>query len=59
MSKELSPNTTLSHYRIITTIGAGGIGQVFYEIGEADGKNYIATELIEGKTWVVVVKPRR
>jgi len=98
MSKELSPNTTLSHYRIVSKIGAGGMGEVYlaedtkldrrvaikflneefsrdadklnrfiqeakaasalnhpniltvYEIGEAGGKNYIATELIEGKT---------
>lgn len=29
MSKELSPNTTLSHYRIITKIGAGVTGEVY------------------------------
>jgi Serine/threonine protein kinase len=98
MSKELSANTTLLHYRIISKIGAGGMGEVYlaedtkldrkvaikflneefsrdpdklnrfiqeakaasalnhpniltvYEIGEAEGKNYIATELIDGKT---------
>src|SRR6267378_1738081 len=98
MNKELSPNTTLLHYRLIAKIGAGGMGQVYvaqdtkldrkvaikflheefskdadklnrfvqeakaasalnhpniltvYEIGEVDGKNYIATELIDGKT---------
>ncbi|MCA1600152.1 MAG: serine/threonine protein kinase, partial [Acidobacteria bacterium] len=96
--KELLPNTTLSHYRIVSKIGAGGMGEVYlaedtkldrrvaikflneefsrdadklnrfiqeakaasalnhpniltvYEIGEAGGKNYIATELIEGQT---------
>jgi hypothetical protein len=27
MNKEISPNTTLSHYRIISKIGAGGMGE--------------------------------
>ncbi len=98
MNKELEAKTTLSHYRIVAKIGAGGMGEVYlaqdtrldrkvaikflhdelskdadklnrfiqeakaasalnhpniltvYEIGEADGKDYIVTELIEGKT---------
>src|SRR6185503_19650868 len=98
MNKELPANTTLSHYRIVSKIGAGGMGEVYsahdtrldrkvaikflheefskdadklnrfvqeakaasalnhpniltvYEIGEVDGKNYIATELIDGQT---------
>jgi serine/threonine-protein kinase len=29
MSKQLSPNTTLSHYRIVSKIGAGAMGDVF------------------------------
>ena len=97
MSIELEPDTELSHYRIVSKIGAGGMGEVYlaedtklgrkvaikflnedrsrdvdklkrfiqeakaasalnhpniltvYEIGEVDGKNYIATELIEGQ----------
>jgi len=98
INKELSANTTLSHYHIVSKIGAGGMGEVYlaqdtkldrklaikflheefskdadklnrfvqearaasalnhpniltvYEIGEVDGKNYIATELIDGQT---------
>ena len=98
MNKELPASSTLSHYRIVSKIGAGGMGEVYlaqdtkldrkvaikflheefskdadklnrfmqeakaasalnhpniltvYEIGEVDGKNYIATELIEGST---------
>ena len=96
----------ISHYKIISAIGAGGMGEVYlaedtkldrqialkillpeiakdddrvrrfvqeakaasalnhpniltvYEIGETDGKNYIATEWIEGKTVVYVVAKR-
>ncbi len=98
MDNELKPDTRLSHYRIISKIGSGGMGAVYlaqdtkldrkaaikvllpelgqnsdkltrfireakaasalnhpniltvYEIGEADGRSYIATELIDGMT---------
>ena len=98
MNKELPAGAILSHYRIVSKLGEGGMGKVYlaqdtkldrkvaikflhdelskdqdklnrfvqeakaasalnhpniltvYEIGEGDGKNYIATELIDGQT---------
>lgn len=98
MTKELQVNTELSHYRIVSKIGEGGMGEVYlaqdtkldrkvalkvlpkdvvsdherlrrfgqearaasalnhpniltiYEIGEAEGTNYISTEFVDGKT---------
>src|SRR3972149_4680106 len=98
MNKELGANATLSHYRIVSKIGAGGMGEVYlaqdtkldrkvalkilpadlaanqdrmrrfvqeaksaaalnhpniaqiYEIGEADGVNFIAMEFVDGET---------
>jgi eukaryotic-like serine/threonine-protein kinase len=98
MNKELAVNTTLSHYRIVSKLGAGGMGEVYlaqdtkldrkvalkilpvdiavnqdrmrrfvqeaksaaalnhpniahmYEIGEADGVNFIAMEFVDGQT---------
>jgi len=94
----LAPNTVISHYRLLSPLGAGGMGEVYlaedtklgrkvalkllpaeftrdaghmrrfeqearaasalnhpniltiFEIGEADGERYIATEYIDGQT---------
>ncbi|MEQ1921011.1 MAG: protein kinase [Pyrinomonadaceae bacterium] len=94
----MEPGKTIGHYKIVSRIGAGGMGEVYladderlerkvaikflheefgkntdklnrfvreakaasalnhpniltvYDIGEADGENYIVTELIDGKT---------
>src|SRR5438093_1292967 len=98
MNQELEANSTLSHYRIVKQLGAGGMGEVYlaedtrlkrkvalkllpaeftqdadrvrrfeqeaqaasalnhpniitiYEIGQAQGAHYIATEFIDGST---------
>src|ERR1700694_518694 len=98
MNKDLEANTNLSHYRIVSKIGAGGMGEVYlaqdmkldrnvalkilpaevaanqdrmrrfvqeakaaaalnhpniahiYEIGEAEGVNFIAMEFVEVET---------
>jgi len=104
MNNELSTNATLSHYRIVSKIGAGGMGVVYlaedlklgrrmalkvlsqeltdnpehlqrferearaasalnhpniltvYEIGEADGAHFIATEFIDGHSLRKLIK---
>ena len=98
MQETSTPDSTLSHYKIISKLGEGGMGEVYlardtklernvavklladalsknsdrlqrfiqearaasalnhpniltiYEVGETDGKHYIATEYIEGQT---------
>ncbi|HKZ02847.1 MAG TPA: protein kinase [Pyrinomonadaceae bacterium] len=104
MNNDLVANTTLSHYRIVSKLGAGGMGEVYvaedlnlgrqvalkvlspelttnpeylqrfdrearaasalnhpniltvYEIGDADGARFIASELIEGESLRQIIR---
>ncbi len=43
--EELSPNTTLSHYRIVSKIGAGGMGEIYLAQGTKLHRN-VAVKLL-------------
>jgi eukaryotic-like serine/threonine-protein kinase len=107
VSENISPNSTFAHYRIVSKIGAGGMGEVYraqdtklnrkvalkilpaelganrdrmrrfiqeaqaaaalnhpniahvYEIGESDGVNFIAMELVDGHTLRELIHAKR
>ena len=54
MNQELSANTTLSHYRIVSRIGAGGMGEVYLaqdtsELGRTVALKILPAEVAKDK----------
>ncbi len=46
MNKELAANTNVSHYRIVSKIDAGGMGEVYERVlPKAVGKDFCETRL--------------
>jgi serine/threonine protein kinase len=55
MTQSLSPNAVLSHYRIISKIGAGGMGEVYLggdiRLDRKVAIKFLATDFTNDKEW--------